>query len=160
MYAAANLFYELATGAVLIKALHFSQEIMWRKDSKGWVSPFQRALLQLLVAEPGWPGVKNAQLFTMVSQADPERPCSDEVRFVACVTSAPTLLQKLLAKARPTNSKRDRHEQAHAFHLRTRASPLYKLLGTNTMKRTKGWPIHFNGKPANTWRSQCTPVPR
>ena len=59
--------------------------------------------------------------------------------------------------------KRDRHEQTHAFHLRTRAfeaSPLYKLLGTNAMKRTKGWPIHFNGKPANTWRSQCTPVPR
>lgn len=137
---------------------------MWRKDPKGWLSPFQRALLQLLVAEPGtWPGVKNAQLFTMVNQGDPERPCCDEVRFVACVTSAPTLLQKLLAEALPTNSKRDRHEQTHAFHLRTRAfeaSPLYKLLGTNTMKRTKGWPIHFNGKPANTWRPQCTPVPR
>lgn len=53
MYAAANLFYELATGAVLIQALHFSQEIMWRKDPKGWLSRFQRALLQLLVAEPG-----------------------------------------------------------------------------------------------------------
>ena len=47
--------HKVATGALLIKALQFSQEIMWRKDPKGWFSTLtlQRALFQLLVAEPG-----------------------------------------------------------------------------------------------------------